>query len=83
MDGAAVELMESDGNMVCPRCALVDATASSARGYVDVNDISGQIVESTQTLQTLQRTWHDRTTWNDRAFMVSSQLLNFVHSKLI
>ena len=71
VDGAAVELIESDGNMVCPQCALVDATASSARGHVDVNDVSGQIVEHSQTIQSLENTWNDRPNWHDRTFMVS------------
>jgi len=70
-DGAAVELVEYEGNMVCPQCARIDATASSARGHVDINDISGQIVDKTQSLQSLEKSWNDRSTWHDRGFMVS------------
>ena len=66
-----MELVEYEGNMVCPQCALIDATASSARGHVDINDISGQIVDKTQTLQSLEKSWNDRSTWHDRGFMVS------------
>jgi hypothetical protein len=70
-DGAAVELVEYEGNMVCPQCARIDAVASSARGHVDINDISGQIVDRTQSLQSLEKSWNDRSTWHDRGFMVS------------
>jgi hypothetical protein len=70
-DGAAVELVEYEGNMVCPQCARIDAVASSARGHVNINDISGQIVDRTQSLQSLEKSWNDRSTWHDRGFMVS------------
>jgi len=75
-DGAAVELVEYEGNMVCPQCALIDATASSAIGHVDINDISGQIVDKTLSLQSLEKAWNDRSTWHDRGFMVSPLSLN-------
>jgi hypothetical protein len=70
-DGAEVELVEYEGNMVCPQCARIDAVASSARGHVDINEISGQIVDRTQSLQSLEKSWNDRSTWHDRGFMVS------------
>ena len=76
-DGAAIELIQVDGNMVCPQCATIDTCATSARGHVDISTINGQIVEKTQTLQTLQSTWNDRASWNDRTFMVSP--LSYIH----
>jgi hypothetical protein len=75
-DGAAVELVESDGNMVCPQCAMIDSMASSARGHVDVNEISGQIMDKTQSLQSLESAWNDRSNWHSRTFMVSPAVLN-------
>jgi hypothetical protein len=75
-------LIEVEGSMVCPQCAMIDATATSARGHVDISAINGQIMDKTQTLQTLQNTWNDRATWHDRNFMVCPLFICSLYSPL-
>jgi hypothetical protein len=65
-----VELIESEGNIVCPQCAVIDTTATSANTHVDLDKTSGLIVDPIQALRTLQTAWGDRSTWVDRNYMV-------------
>jgi hypothetical protein len=65
-------LVQSDGHMVCPSCALIDTTASSAKFHVDLTADQSYIFDPLQSLQTLDAGWAYRAQKQDRRFMVSS-----------
>jgi DNA-directed RNA polymerase subunit RPC12/RpoP len=69
------ELVMTDGHMVCPKCALVDAVATSAKSHVDLSADQSQIFDPLQSLQTLDAGWAQRDESLDRVFMVSSSTL--------
>lgn len=58
--------------MVCPRCAKVDAIATSVSSHVDLNEITGQIIESNDTLRTLDKSRMMDGDKKERRFTVSA-----------
>lgn len=62
--------------MVCPRCATVDPIATSAVSHLDVNDVTGQIVTSVNTLRDMETTRKLEGDKRERRFIVSSLLFS-------
>lgn len=70
-DKVDVDLQQVDDEMVCPLCARVDAHASSVVRHVDVNEVTGMIVDDVSTHQAIDKTRMYSGDWNERRYIVS------------
>lgn len=68
-----VVLRQIDNEMVCPKCAVVDEYASSMINHVDVSDVTGQIVDGVQSLQSMDRSRIFSGDKNERRYTVSTE----------
>lgn len=66
-----VQLQQMEDEMVCPLCAKVDAHASSVIGHVDVNEVTGQIVDDVSTHQAMNKSRMYTGDWYEKRYIVS------------
>ena len=69
-DNVDVDLQQVDDEMVCPLCARVDAHASSVVRHVDVNEVTGMIVDDVSTHQAIDKSRMYSGDWNERRYIV-------------